>query len=741
MAVKARATVTLASIKDVASTTRYYLLQSSTAAKPTKPTTNPPGGSWVKTEPSYTSGSTNSLYITDLTVFSDETFVYSDVSLSSSFEAAKTAYNKAASAEDRLNALIASSEIVVGTQTKATGSWTGVAGFSSLEDGQQIAYWLPYAGSGSATLNLTLSGGGTTGAIPVYYRGSSRATTHFAAGTVIHLTYRVDANVNGTEYTGWWADASYDSGNTYNRIKFENAVHAKTSFAASRFIVSDEDGYFPISGGISFDITKPILWAASSITGGATGTNNYLAMNSLTLRNNLAGVTLTQYETCYLVGTLSGKTFTVKVFDYLTSTVPTSDDGLYYIALGYLYSTYQIYLYPEHPVYKFVNGTFMSLQQVAYEASVTAQDAKESIDTLEIGARNLLLNSEEARVTPASASNSAYTEYYYPSEYGESFLSDMDQFFTVSAVYEMTGNESDGGYLYAQVNGTAIANCTGYAASCNQYVLEEPSGTYKRTFRLTSSQAGATSKYLRFRLKNATDGAVLTISKVKLELGNRATDWSPAPEDVDGAIQESADEVRTYAESCISQKSDEIEMSISEVTGVLTTDIQDCRDLVSETEDALNGSMNDLTSRVSSQEDDLLAYKHETSMYFRFNTDGLNIGKQTDGAVSPFAINIDNEKMAFLQNGSEVAYVKYNRLHINAVEAVDRLSVGARAHGGYFDFISTPQGMGVKWRAVQQADEEEDLVGSSDGEDVVGASYTPITDDEDVFSVDFGGGT
>jgi len=547
--------------------------------------------------------------------------------------------------------------------------------------------------------------------------------------------------VNGTEYTGWWADASYDSGNTYNRIKFENAVHAKTSFAASRFIVSDEDGYFPISGGVSFDITKPILWAASSITGGATGTNNYLAMNSLTLRNNLAGVTLTQYETCYLVGTLSGKTFTVKVFDYLTSTVPSSDDGLYYIAFGYLYSTYQIYLYPEHPVYKFVNGTFMSLQQVAYEASVTAQDAKESIDTLEIGARNLLLNSEEARVTPASASNSAYTEYYYPSEYGEGFLSDMDQFFTVSAVYEVTGNESDAGALYAQANGTAIANCTGYATSCNQYVLEEPSGIYKRTFRLTSAQAGATSKYIRFCLKNATDGAVLTIRKVKLELGNRATDWSPAPEDVDGAIQESCDAVRSYAESCISQKSDEIEMSISEVTGVLTTDIQDCRELVSETEDALNGSMNDLTTRVSSQEDDLLAYKHETSMYFRFNTDGLNIGKQTDGAVSPFAINIDNEKMAFLQNGSEVAYVKYNRLHINAVEAVDRLSVGARAHGGYFDFISTPQGMGVKWRAVQQTDEEEDLVGGSDEEEQVGSSgeYTPVTDEDGIFT--FGGGT
>ena len=100
MAVKARAEITLTSIRDVQSVTRYYLLQSSTSAAPAKPTTNPPGGSWATSEPTYTTGSTNSLYFTDCTVFSDDTFVYSDVSLSSSYEAAKVAYNKAENAED-----------------------------------------------------------------------------------------------------------------------------------------------------------------------------------------------------------------------------------------------------------------------------------------------------------------------------------------------------------------------------------------------------------------------------------------------------------------------------------------------------------------------------------------------------------------------------------------------------------------------------------------------------------------
>lgn len=104
MAVKASATVTLSSVVDVKSVWRYYKLQASTLSKPPKPTTNPPSG-WTTTEPSYTDGSTNSLYFCDLTVFCDNTFSYSDVSLSSSYEAAKAAYNKAVAAKDAADAV------------------------------------------------------------------------------------------------------------------------------------------------------------------------------------------------------------------------------------------------------------------------------------------------------------------------------------------------------------------------------------------------------------------------------------------------------------------------------------------------------------------------------------------------------------------------------------------------------------------------------------------------------------
>lgn len=102
MAVKARASVTISRIIDISSVTRYYFLQSSTLDAPAKPTTNPPSDSWTTTEPSYTSGSTNTLYFVDCTVFTNDEFSYSDVSKSSSYEAAKEAYNKAENAQTRI---------------------------------------------------------------------------------------------------------------------------------------------------------------------------------------------------------------------------------------------------------------------------------------------------------------------------------------------------------------------------------------------------------------------------------------------------------------------------------------------------------------------------------------------------------------------------------------------------------------------------------------------------------------
>lgn len=104
MDVKCRVEVTLYKVVDIDKVTRYYILQSSTLAAPSKPADGAAISSkWSKTEPSYTSGSTSTLYFVDQTVMSNGALKYSEVSKSSSYEAAKEAWNKANAAQNTAN--------------------------------------------------------------------------------------------------------------------------------------------------------------------------------------------------------------------------------------------------------------------------------------------------------------------------------------------------------------------------------------------------------------------------------------------------------------------------------------------------------------------------------------------------------------------------------------------------------------------------------------------------------------
>ena len=438
MAVKASSNITLYHVIDVASVTIYYLLQSSTANPPAKPTTDNPGGNWSTTEPTYTEGSTNTLYTVTKTKFSDGTFEYTPVSKSSSYEAAKNAYNKALNAaanantalntvnnlqiggrnyvsnlvsnwaqgnwsipavgestvittyanrislkvpieiepnteywikvystksvsvlfrvcdsndkfirsdigmtnqkwtsqqndkyihltlydnsvitdisdgitkvkiekgnkstdwtpapEDTNEAIINldnKHDYIVGTQTAATNAWTGVASFASLHDGQEITYWLPWAGNSSgATLNLTLSGGNTTGAKNVYYGGTTRVAAQYPAGSIIRMVYRENVSISGstTKYTGWWCDANYADGNNTDRLRFQNNIKTNKQYVwANRLIVSDDNGYFPLRNGSSFNKDRSMLWAGTNLGPLSTGNNNYIAYPGWDMRYN-----------------------------------------------------------------------------------------------------------------------------------------------------------------------------------------------------------------------------------------------------------------------------------------------------------------------------------------------------------------------------------------------------------------------------------------------------------------------
>lgn len=153
-----------------------------------------------------------------------------------------------------------------------------------------------------------------------------------------------------------------------------------------------------------------------------------------------------------------------------------------------------------------------------------------------------------------------------------------------------------------------------------------------------------------------------------------------------------------------------------------------------ETSKGFNMSVNSLTDRITEQGNEVNSYREQLQTYFGFSEDGLEIGKKVNGEKQQYSINIDNERMGFLQDGSEVAFIQYNKLHINAVEAMDRLSVGAAADGGYFDFISTEYGMGVKWRAVEKTDNAS--IVSVMKIPRRASRYVPVVDEDNIFQME-----
>lgn len=95
---KATDTITLTAVRDIQSVTWYYQLKAGTSA-PAKPTASPPPSTWSATEPTYTAGDTKYLFVVERTIYTDGTFEYTAPSLSSSYEAAKLAYNEAQNAK------------------------------------------------------------------------------------------------------------------------------------------------------------------------------------------------------------------------------------------------------------------------------------------------------------------------------------------------------------------------------------------------------------------------------------------------------------------------------------------------------------------------------------------------------------------------------------------------------------------------------------------------------------------
>ena len=194
----------------------------------------------------------------------------------------------------------------------------------------------------SPTLNVN-----STGAKNIRYRNGNIAAGYLAANRTYEFVY------DGSYYQ---VVGDLDA-NTWVRIRYNGAIKCSTTaIVANNLIVGSNGTYQHLKLGKAFDITYPILFAASAIAASATGTNNYKVI-PMTITTTQS-ITLTAYKPVYIKGKLSGTTFTPVSTTPLTQTVPTSADGYQYILVGLAYNTTQMMLEADNPIYEYSNGVF-----------------------------------------------------------------------------------------------------------------------------------------------------------------------------------------------------------------------------------------------------------------------------------------------------------------------------------------------------------------------------------------------
>lgn len=221
-------------------------------------------------------------------------------------------------------------------------------------------------------------------------------------------------------------------------------------------------------------------------------------------------------------------------------------------------------------------------------------------------------------------------------------------------------------------SGLSFGYNTGVSGAENgtRYINTLTTGSSHDTWRIyLCINPTATGQYVYFKLP-------------KLEKGNKATDWTPAPEDVDNAINEE----RTTRQSAIETKANEITSKVSEtyvsnsafehyqntVSSQFTQTKKDFTWSINQSVTAAKNEMSGQIDSVNGRVDGLKETTDNVNNYMSFDNDGLTLGKSD----SAFKTKITNQEWSIQKNGAKVTYINDQTMYITDGQFTQSLKIG-----------------------------------------------------------------
>ena len=302
------------------------------------------------------------------------------------------------------------------------------------------------------------------------------------------------------------------------------------------------------------------------------------------------------------------------------------------------------------------------------EANDNATSAKNAINNLKIGGRNLVV--EKGAV-------SGRTDASHGGGRPESDYQTTDVVPIESGTYTISGtklSEANGKYITVALYDS---NKTFIKRLVPIKIIDED--TYSET-----GEAPAGTAYVRISFPNGYS------DRIKLERGNKATDWTPAPEDVDNKIDSTADDL----ELSIASQSASI---TNDVHGIVLNALEDyvekdeyntyknsTKSQLEVLSDQIEMNFTSTNSSIETVDGKVDTKFEELTKYIRFSTDGIEIGKDENS----LKLKLDNDMIQFTKNGTPIGWWDGNDFHTGNIV----VEVNERAQFGNFAFTPRSDG-------------------------------------------------